>query len=193
MSSKKAKAARKNQTVTVTEYENFGIPLTGVKHIGKNIYVAFGLYDSEKIELSYVQNTEEYDFVSLEEIPVLIDNVKALHNLIDTNDDKEAKGLSLGIVLITDKSKLITDEAETFPFLVGAPRSWRNPKFGHLLDDDETEEEKTYRENIAKIYNDLFPMFDNVYKIEQIIDQAGMSNSLDRVLDKSLISLLTRN
>lgn len=200
MSSKKAKAARKNLTVNplLEEYQNFGVPLQGVKHLGKTIYAAFGLYQSEKIEAAYEQNTVEYNFESLEEVPVLFGSVEELNTLIKNNSDEEAKGLSLGIVLITDKTKLIIDEAgfihlhsETFPFLVGDTRSWRNPKFGHIFDDEEAEAEAAHRKDIADTYKALFPMFDNVYKIEQIVDQAGMSNSLDRVVDKTLLAILS--
>lgn len=198
MSSKKAKAARKAQNVTRSEFDNFGVLLPGLKFLGRPIYVAFGLYTSDQISEAFIQNSEEYNFQALAELPVLIGNVEELKTLIANNDDREAKGLSLGVVLIVDKSKLVRDEAgfphlqtETFPFLVGEPRAWRNAKYGHFFDDEEVEADIEFRADMKAAYSELFPQFDAVYKIEQIIDTSGMSNSLDRIVDRAVLSLLS--
>lgn len=186
MSSKKAKAARKNQVSQNTDkFKSFGLPL-GFKIQGKETYAAFGLLGLAETEETFRLNSEEGIFTPLEERPILYGTVDTIQKLLNTPLMDKA----LGIYIIRDKHKLIETkdgvvlEDDVLPFAVGGKRLWRNPKLGSLLTEEDDELEALQEEK--KYYEQMFPGFGAIYKIEQIVTIAPISSSHHKLFDTRL-------
>ena len=200
MSSKKSKAARKTgQVVDISQvnlYPNFGISLNGLKFLGKPIFLCFGLYNSEIIEENFRKNSEEFEFAALTESPPLYGDIDVIREMHIGTVTPFVSGMSLGLVLVTDKSKLMNDkhgfihlEDETLPHWVGGSTGWRNPRIGHLVEDEEGL--KVEQEALVSVYNKIFPSFDKVYKIEQVTSPNGFSDSLFKLVDKKILEIFS--
>lgn len=186
MSSKKAKAARKIvQKLNASPYEDFGIS-TGVKIQGRNVNVALALYEAGAIEETYSANSVKFEFSPLTEKPNLYGSLAEMTEAGFFDDDlTRFEGLSLGVILLADRSKIVNEgermflDAETLPFLVGDSRMWRNPKWGSIFSDDEVSD--AIRSD--DFYSHVFPAFRNIYKIEQIVSLEPISDSQDSLID----------
>lgn len=177
-------AKKKNKPVLPALY---GSPL-GFKHLGKPLTVAFGVFKTENIEPVWEQNSVEFEFTLLEEKPELF-----LWNDVTATRLKTfaQPGYSLGVFIISHPEFVVAGDGgefvlsgELLPFKVGESRTWRNPKFGFLLED--SEEDLIVMRETAKFYGEVFPGFDAVYKVEQVIDPAGISDSISGLVDKSV-------
>lgn len=171
-----------------------GISL-GFKHLAKPISLAFAVYDTDVIEPVFKQNSEEFQFESLPPSPEL---VLTWDSLVKDQLNNIGVGKSLGLVYITAPNALETTETgglfipgETLPFKLGENRFWRNPKMGTLLAEDDDEPNVLARKELKEQFDVLFPNFDGIYTIEQVVDPAGISDSLDLVLGKKVLSLLS--
>lgn len=189
MSSKKAKAARRNQSSPSEKFPNFGLPL-GFKIQGKETYAALGLLDLASTDETFVLNSEEGEFTPLNEKPVLYGTVESIRELLSA----PRKDKALGVYIIRDKQKLVQTpegvvlENETLPFAVGGKRLWRNPKLGSLLTEEDDELEALQEER--EYYSQLFPGFGAVYKVEQIVTVAPISASHHKLFDTRLGGIL---
>jgi len=160
-----------------------GTPI-GFKLLGKPLHVVFGKYSTEHIENIWVLNSEDGDFTSLTEHPIL-----------STYPLEPETGYSLGIIVFNDPEQLILTQkgyildGELLPFKVGEPIGWRNPRVGHLLDENPETIEKT--KESAKFYTTTFPGWENIYKIEQVTNYNGWSDSLNLLIDKQIQLLFT--
>lgn len=162
---------------------------TGFKQLGKPLTVLYASYPTDHIRDVYVANSEDGDFTSLDEYPVMVEDVKLL---------TPETGYSLGVVIVSDPTKLVSTEngwvfttgTETLPFKVGETLGWRSAKIGHLLEEDEQVIVET--KNSGSFYSERFPGWDGFYKIEQVFDITGWSDSLNILLDKK-VNQLTSN
>lgn len=181
------------KTKTTSKTNVYGIPL-GFKHLGKPLGLAFAVYDAEPLQATFLKNSVDFDFEMIEEHPLLYpkwdENVKTV--LSSYGKDK-----ALGLVIISDGNKVISTETgdvltgDTLPFKTGENRFWRNPKMGSLLAEDDDEPNVLARKEIADRYAVLFPNFGGVYMIEQVVDPAGISDSLDLLLHKQILGLIS--
>lgn len=162
------KKSRNQKTVAVTP--KIGEPLH-IKHLGKPLYVASVVIDSETIHEPWLLNSEEGIFTSLpENLPVIPFN-KTPHG---------QPGTSLGLLIFTTPTLVdeVTHTAtgEFLPFLAGESIGWRNPKIGHLIQEEDSVLETL--KTSADFYTEMFPGYDNIYHIEEVIDPMGWSSSL---------------
>lgn len=155
-----------------------GEPL-GIKQLGNLLTVTYAVYDTETIKGAWLLNSEEGEFTKTPGSPVLYPTYEEVPS--------PQKGQSLGLVIISKPEKIVKEadgyhlNDDTLPFLTGAERGWRNPKYGHVLEQDPKNLAKS--ELAAKKYAEIFSGWDSIYKIEQVIDPMGWSDSLDILID----------
>lgn len=166
----------------------------GFKHLGKPISLAFAVYDTDVIEPVFKSNSEEFTFTGLPVAPELF--------VVWDDETQEAlttvgSGKSLGLMFITDSGLVsevdgvVTVPGETLPFKLGENRFWRNPKYGTLLAEDDDEPNVLARKELSGLFSERFSGFDGIYTIEQVVDAAGVSDSLDLVLLKRVLSIVS--
>ncbi len=169
---------KKSKTKPVIVKAPIGEPL-GIKQLGNLLTVTYAIYDTEAIKEAWLLNSEEGEFTEAPGSPVLYSTYKEV--------PPPSKGQSLGLVVISKPEKLIKEadgyhlKDETLPFLAGGERGWRNPRYGHVLEQDPENVAKS--ELAAEKYTEIFPGWDSIYKIEQVIDPMGWSDSLDALID----------
>lgn len=77
---------------------------------------------------------------------------------------------------------------DSLPFKVGEQRGWRNPKYGHMLIEDD-EEVLAVLKAESSFYYEMFPAFKEIYKVEQVVSPAGLSDSMDKRIDSFIKTL----
>lgn len=154
-----------------------------LKHLGKPLYVLATVLSSAEAEDIWTQNSEEGKFVPLPETLTYyeLDSIPAAK-----------PGESLGLIVFTSPNIINTEKNEVtgefLSFLVGKPQPWRNPKLGHLLEEDEDVVEAL--ENSASFYTNAFPGYEKIYRIEEVIDPMGWSSSLTVRIDNQIKTLV---
>lgn len=181
MSSKKAKRERKLKEVSVVS--DVWTPVPGLKFLGNFVHLGFAVYDADEIENVFNENSENFNFTSLPS-PTVLMPFTVLKSFLGEDLSKK----SLGIVILSKLDAILPAgegwvlEGDTLPFKVGEQRSWRNPKYGHMMVEDDEEVLSAMKEEAA-FYYQMFPMFKEIYKIEQVVSPAGLSDSMDKRID----------
>lgn len=187
MSSKKAKKDRKLKEAPIVS--NIWTPVPGLKFLGKPVHLGFAVYNSDVIEEVHNENTENFNFTSLES-PTVLMPFPVLKSFL--KDDLSNK--SLGIVILTNLNAVVPAgegwvlEGDSLPFKVGEQRGWRNPKYGHMLIEDD-EEVLAVLKAESSFYYEMFPAFKEIYKVEQVVSPAGLSDSMDKRIDSFIKTL----
>lgn len=173
------KKSRNKSTAIVKP--RIGVPLN-IKHLGKPLYVVGTILDTVEVLEAWKQNTEEGIFTALPETLEVfpIDDIPA-----------GEKGKSLGLIIFTTP-ELVGEEnnnvtGEFLPFLVGEAVGWRNPKIGHLIQEEDSVLESL--KTAATFYSDKFPGYDNIFRVEEVIDPMGWSSTLVLRIDNQIKSL----
>lgn len=164
----------------------FGVPL-GVKQLGKPLSVAFGVYPLADIEPVFVENSVEFNFTGL---PYPVSMSPVWNEEVFTEVDKGAHALCFFV--ISDSTKVNDDNelvADLLPFKVGESRTWRNPKKGFLLED--AEETVQAQKELAEFYAQQLPGWGAFYVIEQVVDPAGLSDSVDFAVHRQIKNIVT--
>lgn len=181
MSSKKAKRERKLKELSVVS--DVWTPVPGLKFLGNFVHLGFAVYDADEIENVFNENSENFNFTSLSS-PTVLMPFTVLKSFLGEDLSKK----SLGIVILSKLDAILPAgegwvlEGDTLPFKVGEQRSWRNPKYGHMMVEDDEEVLSVMKEEAA-FYYQMFPMFKEIYKIEQVVSPAGLSDSMDKRID----------